>query len=275
MKQPKYLGIYSAPPRMSRISLAIFPFLLLVVVYMIASDIRLEINPKDKLMPSFIQMAQAFWGLATNEDKRSGDILLWVDTWASLSRLIIGLSAAAITGLLLGVNMAIFPLFRSLSTSIISFLTVIPPLTLLPILFIVFGIGEVSKIVLIYIGTVFVITRDIFMATSAIPRELIVKGSTLGACNLQIVYQLVIPMMIPRLLSVVRLSLGAAWLFLIAAEAISSTEGLGYRIFLFRRYMAMDHILPLVIWITVIGYGLDYGLKVLIQKLYPWYNQEK
>ena len=68
-----------------------------------------------------------------------------------------------------------------------------------------------------------------------------------------------------------RLSLGPAWLFLIAAEAIAATEGLGYRIFLVRRFLAMDVILPYVAWITLLAFSLtDSLLRRLSRRLFPW-----
>ena len=70
-----------------------------------------------------------------------------------------------------------------------------------------------------------------------------------------------------------RLSLGAAWLFLIAAEAIASTDGLGYRIFLVRRYLAMDVILPYVAWITLLAWLIDELLRRLTQWSFPWYGR--
>jgi NitT/TauT family transport system permease protein len=74
----------------------------------------------------------------------------------------------------------------------------------------------------------------------------------------------------PRLIDSLRLSMGSAWLFLIAAEAIASEEGLGYRIFLVRRYLAMDVILPYVVWITVLAFLMDYALKLLRSRAFPW-----
>jgi NitT/TauT family transport system permease protein len=76
----------------------------------------------------------------------------------------------------------------------------------------------------------------------------------------------------PRLIDSVRLGLGPAWLFLIAAEAIASTEGLGYRIFLVRRYLAMDVILPYVLWITILAIIIDQCLRLINRRLFPWYN---
>src|SRR5207249_8435696 len=82
--------------------------------------------------------------------------------------------------------------------------------------------------------------------------------------------RVILPQMWPRLIDAVRLTLGSAWLYLIAAEAIASTEGLGFRIFLVRRYLAMDVILPYVIWITFLAFTMDWILKVLRSRIFPW-----
>jgi NitT/TauT family transport system permease protein len=76
--------------------------------------------------------------------------------------------------------------------------------------------------------------------------------------------------MMPRLIDSVRLSLGAAWLYLIAAEAIAAESGLGYRIFLMRRYLAMDVILPYVVWITFLAFSLDFILRVVQRIAFRW-----
>jgi NitT/TauT family transport system permease protein len=82
--------------------------------------------------------------------------------------------------------------------------------------------------------------------------------------------RLVLPQIMPRLLTCVRLALGPAWLFLIAAEAIASTEGLGYRIFLVRRYLSMDVILPYVAWITLLAVATDWLIVRTSHALFPW-----
>jgi NitT/TauT family transport system permease protein len=79
-----------------------------------------------------------------------------------------------------------------------------------------------------------------------------------------------LPQTLPRLIDVLRLNMGAAWLFLIAAEAIASTGGLGYRIFLVRRYLAMDVILPYVVWITLLAVASDLLLRLLRARAFAW-----
>ena len=82
---------------------------------------------------------------------------------------------------------------------------------------------------------------------------------------------MMLPQVLPRLFEAVRLTLGSAWLFLIAAEAIAATEGLEYRIFLVRRYLDMSVILPYVFWITLLAFAMDWILKVTARKAFPWY----
>ena len=97
-----------------------------------------------------------------------------------------------------------------------------------------------------------------------------IKAQTLGASSWLLSTRVILPQLWPRLIDALRLTLGSAWLFLIAAEAIASTEGLGYRIFLVRRYMAMDVILPYVIWITLLAYTMDWLLRMARARFFPW-----
>jgi NitT/TauT family transport system permease protein len=140
----------------------------------------------------------------------------------------------------------------------------------LPILFITLGLGEAAKVALIVIGIAPFMARDLAFRAREIPDELLLKAQTLGASSWQIVTRVALPLLLPRLLASIRLALGPAWLFLIAAEAIASTEGLGYRIFLVRRFLAMDVILPYVAWITLLAFALDWLLATLSRRLFPW-----
>ncbi|NNG01956.1 MAG: ABC transporter permease subunit [Desulfobacteraceae bacterium] len=271
-KLPVFFGLHAKLPRGLGIVLALLPFALLVIVYLTASDIRQKANPQDKLLPPVSKIAKALEKSAFTLDKRSGVILLWQDTASSLRRLGIGMMVSACLGFLMGLNMGLLPGIRGLSLSFVTFISNIPPLAILPILFISFGVGEVGKVMLIILGTFPLITRDIYLAAKRIPKENIVKALTLGASQFGVVYRVVFPQVIPRLIDTVRLSLGAAWLFLIASEAIASQDGLGYRIFLVRRYLSMDMIIVYVAWITFLAFLADLGLRKLVAVRYPWYS---
>jgi NitT/TauT family transport system permease protein len=274
MNKPSVTGLFAEPPGWLKLVFALLPFVIIIAVYLFFSDARLELNPNDKLLPSLQQMAHAINRLAFEPSKRTGEYLFWTDTLASLQRLLMGLSLATLVALILGINMGAFSGMFAITNPVLTFIAMIPPLALLPVLLIAFGLGEFGKVALIFIGTVPIMTRDMALSIRAFPREQIVKAKTLGASDLAVVYKILLPQMMPRLLTALRLSIGSAWLFLIAAEAIASTDGLGYRIFLVRRYLSMDVIIPYVLWITTLGFCMDYTLRLLLKWRYRWYQQE-
>ncbi|UVM28792.1 ABC transporter permease [Pseudomonas sp. B21-021] len=260
------------PDRPSRLLLVILPFALVLFAYFMGSAERLAENPNDKLLPSAVQMSDAVKRLAFKADSRTGEYLLWQDTASSLGRLAIGLGIAALAGLCLGMAAGTLPLFGAPLSPMLTVLSMVPPLAILPILFIVFGLGELSKVMLIVIGITPALARDLEQRARDIPVELLIKAQTLGASTWTLMLRVVLPQLLPRLLISLRLMLGSTWLFLIAAEAIASTDGLGYRIFLVRRYLAMDVILPYVVWITLLAWLMDWGLKRLTRRAFPWYE---
>ena len=263
------------PDRGMHLMLVLLPFILAIAAYFIGSAVRLDANPHDKLLPGLGQMIDAVQRMAFTPDKRSGDYLLWMDTAVSLGRLLLGLGVASLLGLAFGIAAGVFPMWRSPLSSFMTVLSMVPPLAILPVLFIVFGLDELSKIMLIVIGITPMLARDLEQRARNIPQETLIKAQTLGANSWTVVLRVVLPQLLTRLLTSLRLLLGSAWLFLISAEAISSTAGLGYRIFLVRRYMAMDVILPYVFWITLLAWLMDLGLRRLNRWCFPWAQGEK
>jgi|TARA_R110000787_G_scaffold1253_1_gene4470 NitT/TauT family transport system permease protein len=267
--------INQRPGTLGKCLLGLLPFVVIGIVYFYFSSERLAINPNDKLMPSMQSFIDAVSYLAFEPNKRTGDYVLWADTAASLQRLALGVGISALTGLIIGILVGIIPLIRAGIAPVITIISLVPPLAILPILFIIFGLGELSKVMLIVLGITPFLIRDVQLRVMALPHEIIIKAQTLGANSWQLILRVVLPQVLPKLIDAVRLSLGSAWLFLIAAEAISATEGLGYRIFLVRRYMSMDIILPYVVWITLLAFLMDYLLRRLSKGVFPWHANEQ
>jgi NitT/TauT family transport system permease protein len=263
------------PGRAAGLALGVLPFIALLFVYVIASQLRLAENAGDKLLPSLGTIAETFHSYAFEEDRRSGQVLFWADTWASLKRIGAALAISATFALLLAVCIGVIPRARALLSPLLSTVAMIPPLAVLPILFIVLGLEETSKIALIVIGVAPCVARDLALRVAELPREQIIKAQTLGASTWQLILRVVLPQLWPRLIDALRLSMGSAWLFLIAAEAIASTQGLGYRIFLVRRYLAMDVILPYVVWITLLALLADFALRTLRMHAFRWAEPER
>jgi len=258
------------PARGSRFLIGAIPIVAVLILYAILSAARAEANANDKVLPTFLAMAQATIRLFTETDVRTGQVTAYVDTVASLYRLFMGVGIATLVTLFLGIALGVVPLVRAALGPIITIIAVIPPLAVLPILFIALGLGEASKIALIAIGIAPFMVRDLAAHVAGLPAEQFIKAQTLGASTWQLTLRVALPQALPRLIDSLRLSMGPAWVFLISAEAIASDVGLGYRIFLVRRYLSMDIILPYVAWISLLAILTDWLLRVVSRKVFPW-----
>ncbi len=251
--------------------LSILFFVLLIAAYLAGSYYRHLENPQDNVMPTASQMVDGMKRSAFERD-RDGELRLWVDTLASARRFGIALGVIFLA-IPLGVWMGLFPYVEALFYRFLVFFDKIPALSVLPILFIVFGLGELSKIALIVIGVFPTVALDAHLRAKAIPREHIDKAHTLGASEHDIVYCIVLPQLFPKMLDTIRLNLKAAMLLLIAGESLAAAVGLGYRIFVVRRYVAMDIIIPYVLWITGLLFFTDGFIQWVIRRRAVWLDK--
>jgi NitT/TauT family transport system permease protein len=215
-------------------------------------------------------MAEGMAALLFVPDQLSGQLIFWADTVASLQRLGLGLGISTLSALFVGLLLGVLPPVRATFGPLVTGIAVIPPIALLPVLFIAFGLGEMAKVALIVIGIAPFMVRDVAAYVADLPREQMIKAQTLGASSWQLMLRVALPQAMPRLIQALRLSLGPAWVFLISAEAIASDIGLGYRIFLVRRYLSMDIILPYVAWIALLAILMDMALTWSSRRAFPW-----
>lgn len=160
-------------------------------------------------------MGQAVAQFATQTDPRTGQITAWSDTIASLYRLGIGVIIATFATLLIGIALGVVPLVRAALGPLVAIIAVIPPIAILPILFIAMGLGEASKIALIALGIAPFMIRDLAAHVAGLPVEQMIKAQTLGANSWQLTLRVALPQALPRLINSLRLSMGPAWVFLI------------------------------------------------------------
>jgi NitT/TauT family transport system permease protein len=273
---PVFWGLHARPGMVFGRILGLLPVAVLIGLYMFVSHARHLVNADDKLMPSFQQMYDEMKTIITVPDKRSGKILFVEDTKASLKRLALGVSIAAVASYFVGIMMGMFPGFRALLAPLVTGLSNVNPLAVLVIVLVALGIGESSKVFLVAFGIGIPMMRTIAGLTERMPNELTVKALTLGATQFQVLYKIVAPQMLPRLIDLIRVSLGAAWIFVIAAEAVAATEGLGFRIYLQQRYMNMALIIPYVVYISLLAYTGDLALQGILKLPYfRWYSQSE
>jgi NitT/TauT family transport system permease protein len=275
------------PNRITAVVLSWFLFVAGVGLYFYTSQKRHIENPEDKVVPNLQQLKQgatdAFLKPDSEEAAPEGlenasiarkflTSMLWTDTIASAKRF--GWSMLLlIPAVLLGLHMGMFPVFGQFFLRFILFFDKIIALSVLPILFIAFGIDELAKIMLIVIGVTPTIILDTFNLTKGVPQEQIVKGFTLGAHDFGVTYSIVMKQILPKVLNSIRLNLKAVMLFLFAGEMIASQDGLAFRIALLRRHMGMNVIIPYVLWVALLLFLVDLTMRVANKKLHPWFRE--
>jgi NitT/TauT family transport system permease protein len=280
------LQIHAQPGRATAWILSWLLFITGITAYFYTARQRHIENPDDRVTPTLVQMGQAFVDAALKpaEDDQAQaesagqsltarflDSMLWKDTKATGRRFFYSM-ALLLPTVLIGLHMAVFPYIGAFLLRFCLFFDKIIALSLLPILFIAFGIDELSKVMLIVIGVAPTIILDTFNLTKGVPKEQIVKGFTLGAGDLTIAYRIILKQIWPRVLNSIRLNLKAVMCFLFAGEMIASTDGLAYRIALLRRHMGMDTIIPYVLWVALLLFLVDLSMRVLNRRLHPWFQ---
>ena len=277
--------IHAKPNRFWSAGLSWFLFVAVVAAYLYVAEARHRENPEDRVTPTVAQMATGMYHAVMQPAEEDEQVaaaggwldtvsrsMLWKDTRATSRRFFYSL-VLLIPAVILGLHMGLFPYVGEFFLRFVLFFDKIVALSLLPILFIAFGIDELSKIMLIVIGVTPTIILDSFNLTRGVPDEQVVKAFTLGAGDFDVAYRVVLKQIAPRVLNSIRLNLKAVMLFLFAGEMIASTDGLAYRIALLRRHMGMDVIIPYVLWVALLLFLVDLGMRILNRKLHPWFTE--
>ncbi len=280
-----FLLIHAKPNRTWTTVLSWALFAMGIGLYLYVAHSRHLDNPEERVTPTISQMIRGLGGAAlrpAEDDEQTAQAegfagrffnsMLWRDTRATSRRFILSI-LLLIPAVLLGLHMGLFPYVGAFFLRFVLFFDKIVALSLLPILFIAFGIDELSKIMLIVIGVTPTIILDTFNLTRSVPAEQLVKAFTLGAGDFDVAYRVVLKQIMPRVLNSIRLNLKSVMLFLFAGEMIASTDGLAYRIALLRRHMGMDVIIPYVLWVALLLFLVDLGMRLMNQKLHPWFRE--
>jgi NitT/TauT family transport system permease protein len=281
------LRVDASPNRFLMAGLSWFLFAAGIALYFYTAHNRHIENPEDKVVPGISQLGQGIADSFLKPDSEQQDdttpanaslvtkffnSMLWTDTVASSKRFAWSI-LLLIPAVLLGLHMGMFPVIGTFFLRFILFFDKIIALSVLPILFIAFGIDELSKIMLIVIGVTPTIILDTVNLTKSVPPEQVVKGFTLGAHDFGVTYRIVLKQILPRILNSIRLNLKAIMLFLFAGEMIASQDGLAFRIALLRRHMGMNVIIPYVLWVALLLFLVDLTMRVANKKLHPWFRE--
>jgi NitT/TauT family transport system permease protein len=220
----------------------------------------------DKL---FLPSPAAVWSAGQMQAQQG---LLWRDFSASVGRVFGGFALSAIVALPLGIAMGSSVVVCRLLEPLMGLIRYMPAPAFIPLLIIYFRLGELPKVLLIFIGTLFFNTLMIMDAVKFVPRELIETARTLGGRGLPILTRVVTPYIAPQVLDAYRINMASAWNLVIVAELVAATEGLGKRISLAQRFLRTDEIFLGLIVIGLIGLAIDLGFRFLMRRSCAWAN---
>ncbi|HDU2750453.1 TPA: taurine ABC transporter permease TauC [Klebsiella pneumoniae] len=201
------------------------------------------------------------------------DATLWQHLAASLTRIVIALLAAVLIGVPVGIAMGLNSTVRGILDPLIELYRPVPPLAYLPLMVIWFGIGETSKILLIYLAIFAPVAMSALAGVKSAQQVRIRAARSLGASRAQVLWLVILPGALPEILTGLRIGLGVGWSTLVAAELIAATRGLGFMVQSAGEFLATDVVLAGIAVIAIIAFLLELGLRALQRRLTPWHGE--
>ncbi len=202
------------------------------------------------------------------------DAALWQHLSASLTRMLWAVFFAIITGVPLGMAIGLSPVVRGLFDPIIELYRPIPPLAYLPLLVIWFGIGEVTKVLLIYLAIFAPIVIATAQGMQVAQGNRIRAVRSLGANRIDILRFVILPSALPDILTGIRIGLGVGWSTLVAAELVAAQHGLGFMVQSAAQFLVTDVVIMGILVIAIIAISLEIALRILQKRLVPWQGHE-
>ena len=190
---------------------------------------------------------------------------LWQDSLVSTERILIGFCLGTVTGVALGSLMHAIRPVRHLVDPIIELTRPLPPLAFIPLLIVWFGIGELPKIVLIFIGVLPIMVIATLAALDGVPHELELCARTLGASKRYTLGHVQVRAAIPGIVTGMRIAMAGSWTSIVAAEMIAATSGVGYLILQAGNYLRTSLVFCGIISIGIMGLLLDGCLRLLLR----------
>ncbi|HED13452.1 MAG TPA: ABC transporter permease subunit [Gammaproteobacteria bacterium] len=222
---------------------------------------------KPLFMPSPLAVFHTFINTAT--DGFAGATLL-EHAWVSFLRVFGAFSLACIIGIPLGLAMGMSRVARGVFDPPIEFYRPIPPLAYLPLMIIWFGIGNLSKVLLIYLSILAPLALGARAGVRSAAIEQIHAAYSLGATRWQVLRNVILPAAMPEILTSMRIGIGFGWTTLVAAEMVAATHGLGYMVLTASQFLQTDTVIMGIIVIAIIAYVFDMLMRWFERRLVPW-----
>jgi NitT/TauT family transport system permease protein len=192
------------------------------------------------------------------------------DVVASVWRILVGFLLATILAVPIGVLIGTYRLAEAAIEPFVDFVRYMPVVGFVPLTIIWIGLDDTQKFAIVFIGTFFQEVLLVMDDVKRVPRELIDIGYTLGLGDLAILRRIIVPSAAPAIWDTLRISLGWAWTWIVLAELVASTTGLGYRINVAQRYFATDTIIGYLLVLGILGLVTDQTMKLAGRLAFPW-----
>jgi NitT/TauT family transport system permease protein len=219
--------------------------------------------------PSLVASPGTTWSAAV---ELSRDGTLQESCLVSLRRILIGWGAGIAVGAPLGMLMARVRIIRNLLDPYIEFFRFIPPIAFVTLAIAWFGIGETSKVILIFYTSVFIITINTIAGVLSINESKLLAASSLGANRRQTFVAVILPATVPHLVTGARLALGNSFLTIVSAEIVAAQTGLGSLIWTSRNFGRIDWIFVGIIALGILGYLCDRAIRLVGRTLLSRYG---
>ena len=195
------------------------------------------------------------------------------DVGISIARILVSFAVACAIAVPLGILMGSFKSVEAFFNPFVSAWRYLPAPAFIPILLMWFGTGEEPKLALLFLGVIFFLITLIMDHTAQVRTELIETAMTLGGSRSQILWTVVVPAVLPNVLIAMRQMLAIAWTYLVIAEIIASTTGIGAMMMRARRFLHTDDIMAGIVTIGVLGLLFDVLFRWLYRLLFPYLDQ--
>ncbi|HEY7196780.1 MAG TPA: ABC transporter permease [Gaiellaceae bacterium] len=192
------------------------------------------------------------------------------DVWASFYRIALGFVISAAIGIPLGIAIGSFRAVQAFFEPLIAAVRYMPASAFIPLLIIWFGIANTEKIAVIYIGVFFPLTLMVADVSANVPRELLNIAYTLGASRWQVFRRVLLPASWPGVVDNLRIGMGWAWTYLIVAELVAASTGIGHVILSASRFLQTEKIIAGIITIGILGLLTDAFFRWLYRVLFPY-----
>lgn len=254
------LKLFSPLPRSSFAALATVGLLLIVGLWLALSFF--QIVPSLFLPRPEDVLDQLRWGPSWK---------VWlVDLGMSSGRILGGFLLAAILGIPVGLYKGADTRIDALAFPVIEVGRYVPVPALLPLCILWFGIGELEKIAVIFLGTFFQVASAVSGAVRETPREYVDIARTVGLSERAILWHVILPSSWPAIIDILRISFGWAWSYLVVAEIVSTGSGIGYRVMWSQRYLQVGLVFVGLAELALLGIISDLLFRSLRRFLAPW-----